>query len=101
MKHRIAASARTIGSKIRWSLDLGFLAGFVAVAEAAVCVAVEAGVVSVAEATGFALSCLKKAYTLTTASFNFMLLPCNVYTRKFCFKLRVKTHVFRASESRI
>lgn len=83
MKHRIAASARTIGSKIRRSLDLGFLAGFVAVAEAAVCVAVEAGVVSVAEATGFALSCLKKAYTFVTTLFNFMLPPCEVYMRKY------------------
>lgn len=54
MKHKIATSARAIGSRVRRSLDLGFLAGFVAVAKAAVCVAVEAGVVSVAEATGFA-----------------------------------------------
>lgn len=108
MKHNIAASARAIGSRVRRSLDFGFFVGFGAVVDAWVDsgagvagfgavvgagfgAVVEAWVDSVAGfAADFALFCLKKAYTFVTASFNFMLPPCEVYMRKYLLNVARK-----------
>ena len=65
MKHRIAATARAIGSKMRRRCDLGFFGACFCVGCGA-CFCVEFCV-------GFCVGCLKKAYTFATALFNFML----------------------------
>ena len=57
MKHRIAATARAIGSKMRRRCDLGFFGA------------------GCGDCCGDCcdVGCLKKAYTFVTALFNFML----------------------------
>lgn len=65
MKHRIAATARAIGSKMRRRCDLGFFGACFGACCGDCCGVVCGDCCDV--------GCLKKAYTFATALFNFML----------------------------